>query len=384
VDQAITFIVPTYNRSAYLTQCLDSIRHQMGPHDDVLVVDDGSSDGTPELLQAYAARHRSAVRVERLANGGKSRALNHALRCGTAPLVWIVDDDDVLLPLARRALTRLLVEHPQASFAYGRHDRFVDAPSQLPLQTPRIGTGYWAEVDSDHFLIATLEDMFAHQPGMLVRRALYDKAGPFDESLPRSIDYEMLIRLAEHGRGAATDEVVFLQRQHDGQRGPAASRLAESQRNATWAKQDRNIFAAIWNKLPLALYLPHRRIDTALDRRQALIQRGTIMARKDLWIQAIEDFHAAIASSDEPLSESERAIARRAFSSKYAEGEPLSPGEMQRGLAALAKAPPPGAELARTLARGFYWQLRSSSASLDHFRTAFDLTLAAHGHLGSS
>lgn len=378
-DQAITFLVPTYNRSGMLADCLDSIVRESGLNDEILVVDDGSTDQTAQILERYRANHYRPLRIEWLENGGKSRALNHGLRITKAPLVWIVDDDDVLLAGARQSLISLLEAGPGADFAYGRHERFADSPDCLPHQCPRLGTGYWTSTGQKDFLIATLEDMFAHQPGMLVRRSLYERVGPFDEELPRSIDYEMLVRLAEHGRAAGTDEVVFLQRQHDGVRGPAAAPVDGCQRDANWAARDREIFLTLRARLPLESYLPTRKIDSATHRRQALIQRGTIMARKGLWPQAMADYHTAVALHAKPLTETEQAIARRAFGSKYADGHLDEAALVTRGLAALAQTPGPGAELAKALVRGFYWHLKRREGRLGRVRTAADLTRAAWG-----
>lgn len=376
---AIAFIVPTYNRAPFLGDCLDSIRLQSGPRDEIVVVDDGSSDDTPAVLSAYCARHRAAIRVVRLANGGKSRALNHALRMTSAPLVWIIDDDDVLLPRARWTLTNLISAEPRRDFSYGRHDRITCDAGNPPLQAPRLGTGYWSSVDADDLLIATMEDMFAHQPGMLVRRSLYDRVGPFDESLPRSIDYEMAIRLAWHGAAVGTDELVFLQRQHEGPRGPAAHRIEGSKRNASWIARDGDIFVALRDRLPLELYLPTRQIADGGDMRRALIQRGTIMARKGLWAQAVEDFRDALTHSANQLTKVERAIARRAFGSKYGADQFFGSSEVPEALASLAKASSAGGKLARAIVRGFYWHLRAPGRSLAKIRTAAQLTRAAWG-----
>lgn len=379
MNQAIAFIVPTYNRAGMLPGCLDSIRSQMGPSDEILVVDDGSSDNTLAVLAHYAARHRCSMHIDRLPNGGKSKALNHALRVSDASLVWIVDDDDVLLPDARRILTELMADNPDCGFAYGRHERFFGDADLPACEAPRFGTGYWTNVGPEDFLIANLEDMFAHQPGMLVRRSLYDRVGPFDETLPRSVDYEMLIRLAEHGRAAGTEEVVFLQRQHSGPRGPAASRIDAKLRDANWAEHDTEIFAQLRTRLPLRYYLPSRRIKNGYDMRRALVQRGTIMARKGLWTHAIEDFHAALGHQGGALNAGEKAVVRRAFGSKYAGGSLQDAPEIFRGLASLARASPVGAELARTLVRGFYWHLREPGARLGRIPVAARLTLAAWG-----
>ena len=98
---------------------------------------------------------------------------------------------------ALETMLGLLENNPEADFAYGRHDRFEVLPGgDVKWQD----TGYWRESSSEDFLFDTLLDMFAHQPAMLVRKSLYIKAGAFDETLIRSQDYDMLLRLARYGR----------------------------------------------------------------------------------------------------------------------------------------------------------------------------------------
>lgn len=377
MDQPIAFIVPTYNRADMIRDCLDSICRQVHPGDEIVVIDDGSNDATPATLARFRAEADHPVRIERQPNAGKSSALNLALTLTTAPWVWIVDDDDVLLPEARQILARRLADHPDCDFAYGRHDRFAHSEGLAPELAPRLGTGYWVNVDAQGFLVATLEDMFVHQPGMLVRRSLYERVGPFDESLPRSIDYEMLIRLARHGRAAGGDEVVFLQRQHDGPRGPATSQSDGALREAIWTARDREIFERMRETFPAELYLPSRQIENPRDARQALIQRGVILARKGLWKQAFEDFSMAADLTDALLSTAERTIARRAFGSKYANGQLAEMPEIRRELARISSRSQVGRDLAQALVRGYYWHVRQGATFAGTSLTALGLTLAA-------
>lgn len=287
IPPGISIIVPTYNRAGYLTTCLDSILCQMGPEDELLVVNDGSTDQTEAVLGRYSDRLRAIT----VANGGKAAAMNLGLEETDRPFVWIVDDDDIVASGARERLMGLFRDDPDAGFAYGRHLRFRAGTDE---SEPEIfDTGHWVECEADRFLTATLEDMFVHQPGMIVRRSLYERVGLFDRQLNRSVDYEMLIRLAASGRAAATENVVFYQRQHAGARGSAAERIAPEQREKSWLAYDEKIFREVHQKLPLAAYVPSRQLGSQMDHRRALVQRGTIMMRKNLWDLAMADFHRA-------------------------------------------------------------------------------------------
>lgn len=345
-------IIPTFNRVAMLKQCLDAVSRQTLAPLEVIVVNDGSSDGTREAVLSASP----PVRLIEQQNKGKSAALNAALEIARGDTVWIIDDDDIVLPDTLETLAGLLERFPEAGFAYGRHDRFAE---QADGSCKRLGTGYWRDCTPDTFLQATLEDFFVHQPGMLVRRREFDRAGPFDLTLSRSQDYDMMLRLARQARPAITDKVVFLQRQHSGRRGPAGERFESSEAGAKWIEFDQLIFRHIRETWPLGLFLPQRRIETEGDRRNTLIGRGVVMARRKLWHEAIGDFEAAAAIAATPLAPDDKATLRRTFLGKYGCDEVIGQPEVRGGVRAFAARPGNGT-LARSMARGLAWRIREA------------------------
>lgn len=77
-ERVVSIIVPVYNVEAYLPECIDSLLGQTYPHLEVLLIDDGSTDGSGKICDDYAQRD-SRVRVVHKANGGLSSARNAAL-----------------------------------------------------------------------------------------------------------------------------------------------------------------------------------------------------------------------------------------------------------------------------------------------------------------
>ncbi|WP_210236122.1 hypothetical protein, partial [Mesorhizobium sp. M8A.F.Ca.ET.198.01.1.1] len=77
----------------------------------------------------------------------------------------------------------------------------------------------FGHVSQDNFFPSHLEYCHVHQPGLLVRRACYDQVGGFNETLVRSQDYEMMLRLARRFKGVRVDGLMFFQRQHNMVRG---------------------------------------------------------------------------------------------------------------------------------------------------------------------
>ncbi|MEL7453096.1 MAG: glycosyltransferase [Pseudomonadota bacterium] len=235
----VTAIIPTFNRAALLAETVAAVRSQSRAPDEIVIVDDGSTDGTLALLDEIG----DGLQIISKPNTGKADSLNMALSRASGTHIWIVDDDDLPRTDGLANLVALLEEQTGSEIAYGRHERFIIDRSTGARHT--METGYWDDRSADWFLIATLEDFFVHQPAMLVAKGLYDRAGPFNVEMVASEDYEMLIRLAQLGRVAATDAVIFDQRVHDGVRGQIGHQFAASERNAKWIEYDQRILASV-------------------------------------------------------------------------------------------------------------------------------------------
>ena len=348
----VTVLIPTYNRADWLIESLNSILAQTRRPDEILVINDGSTDDTLARLDAY----REDVQVLNQDNSGKSSALNKAIAQAKGDLIWVFDDDDIAVPDALETLLGLLANDPEAGFAYGRHDRFETRPNGKVVWQD---TGYWHDCPPEDFLFESLLDMFAHQPGMLVRKSLYQRVGAFDESLVRSQDYDMLLRLARHGRPAPTERVLFHQRQHDLPRGTAEKRINCQDRVQAWQKFDRKIIRKIYETLPLGQYLP---VGSALTEpgmmRRALIRRGIVMARKSLWDAAHEDFIRAAGMTRSPLTRAEISDLRKTFMLKYECNEDLLDPGVRKLMLELKHTSPVGARMARAAARAMVWRVR--------------------------
>lgn len=285
---SVTAIVPTFNRAHFLAKAIRSLLEQTLPPTQVIVVDDGSSDSTGDVIRAFGER----VQGIRKDNGGKSSALNCALRLAEGEFIWIFDDDDIAMPDALEKLISALVSRPECGFSYGRYDHLIETEGKKPqIVRPKLG------LDSSLDLrLAILERCFIFQPGLLVRRSCYDALGPFDESLVRSQDYDMLLRLSRAYAGTEVESVVFHQRQHAGVRGSAARPLAGKKVAHAWMHFDQVIFTRIYESYPLAEYLPGTpRTNRALScahELTALLERCCVMARKGMWEHAANDVKA--------------------------------------------------------------------------------------------
>lgn len=122
----VTVIVPIYNVEPYLPLCLDSIVAQTHTRLEVLLVDDGSTDGSAAIANDYAARD-SRMHVVHQPNAGLSAARNIGLRLATGQYITMVDSDDCIAPTFVQTLLETLVRH-QADIAVAAWTRFEETP----------------------------------------------------------------------------------------------------------------------------------------------------------------------------------------------------------------------------------------------------------------
>lgn len=370
---SISAIVPTFNRAHFLPEALSALSAQSLPLHEIIVWDDGSTDDTAAVVRALPG----PIRYFHSENGGKSRALNAALAKARGQAIWICDDDDVALPNAAEHLAGLLHAMPQAGLAGGSYRRFgTDPASGRRVES---GPGYWPDLSQGSPLRHLLEDIFLFQNATLVRRECYDATGPFREDLARSIDYDMIIRLAARFPVALSEEPLFLQRKHDGPRGPAAARHAAARSDAVWKQADRTVFAPFRDSLPLGLYQAMFEGTPEIARRAALLQRATVYARRTDWAHALEDFESAIATAPGPLSELEYAICRRAMGGKHGCHGAYAP-QIRRPLAALAGRNAAGADMAHAMVRGVRWRLKAALRAAQFAQAARILRFGAALH----
>ena len=116
----ISIIVPVYNVSEYLPRCVESLLGQSGGDFEVILVDDGSTDGSGAICDSYAARD-ARVRCIHKENGGLSSARNAGLDAAVGERVLFVDGDDYLTPFALERLTALAGAYPTADFIQFRY-----------------------------------------------------------------------------------------------------------------------------------------------------------------------------------------------------------------------------------------------------------------------
>jgi glycosyltransferase involved in cell wall biosynthesis len=203
----VSVIIPTYNRAHLIGATLRSVCAQTFPQYEILVVDDGSTDGTEELLAGL----RERVVYRRVAHGGASAARNSGLEMACGEFVAFLDSDDLWDPRFLEATLQALVAAPRAGFVYCDYALFDDGGStqvRCLKEHEKLRGCLFADLLRTDFLCTG---------GLLVRRDCFGQIGIFDPALPVAQDWDLWLRLALRYEAGYVDEPLLQVRSHTGQ-----------------------------------------------------------------------------------------------------------------------------------------------------------------------
>ena len=157
----LSFVVPVYNAAQYLPECLDSLLAQDISDYEIICVNDGSRDASPEILGQYAAEHGN-IRVINKENGGVVSARNAGLSAAQGDFIWFVDADDFLLPnilgflkdkAAETACDRLIVGGYQFTDRLTDEEVALSRQRKLPINSQWYDSVVWRSLLRREFLL---------------------------------------------------------------------------------------------------------------------------------------------------------------------------------------------------------------------------------------
>ncbi len=205
----VSVIVPAFNRVGYIRETVKSVLSQDYPLVELIVVDDGSTDGTYEILLEYAERGELQLLTHPgRVNRGQSTALNLGLERASGEFISILDSDDLFLPGKLRAQVDYLQAHPEVGLVYGMGEAVDESGRWLyDIHAP-------SHVEPNDPNAVLLDCYFLLPQNALVRHSIFDQVGGFEEVFRAAQDHDMLIRIAEMTRFAFIPVKVFQYRRH--------------------------------------------------------------------------------------------------------------------------------------------------------------------------
>jgi glycosyltransferase involved in cell wall biosynthesis len=182
----VSLVTPSFNQGQFLEDTILSVLNQGYPDLEYMVIDGGSTDGSPEVIRRYADR---LAYWESTPDRGQSHAINKGWGRATGKYLWWLNSDDLLMPGSLVAAVRFLETHPDVDLVYGDVVR-VDAAGRW--------VDYYPYRDFD-FAGFVLRRHDLAQPGSLMRRDVLQRIGILDEGLHFLMDLDYWRRLAIAG-----------------------------------------------------------------------------------------------------------------------------------------------------------------------------------------
>jgi glycosyltransferase involved in cell wall biosynthesis len=202
---AISVVIPTYNYAGYLRESIDSALNQTCEPIEVIVVDDGSVDETPEVLASYGNR----IRTFRQENRGVAAARNFGASQARGDYLAFLDADDVWLPRK--------LELQMARFERDPDVGLVHCAVEMVDDTGRIIDPFARGLEGN--VAAELLRFRQVIPGpgcaVVIPKRVFDEVGGFDERLAPAEDWDLCYRIAVRHRIGYVDEVLLRYRLHD-------------------------------------------------------------------------------------------------------------------------------------------------------------------------
>lgn len=193
----ISTVIPAYNAEKYLAQAIESVLAQSLPADEIIVANDGSTDGTADVARSFAA-----VRYVCQKNQGPPAARNLGLAHSTGQLIAFLDADDLWPTHKLAEQSAYLQAHPEMGCVVGRWQNFlqqgIDRPSWMPERF----------LGSDAVILGL--------QASLIHRRVFDAVGPFNTDFRISDDLEWFVRVREAGIPIGFQDAIMVHRRiHD-------------------------------------------------------------------------------------------------------------------------------------------------------------------------
>lgn len=205
----VSIIVPTYNRGNFIQEMIESVISQTYDNWELIIVDDGSTDNTAEIITPYISKK---IHYYSLEHTGRSFARNFGISKSTGEFIAYLDSDDVFLPTKIEKQVKWLIEHSDDAMVYTSALQINDFGEYFPAL-------YLAECSGDIYKkVAMFLPVTITLPSVLIRKEVQDKIGDFDEELDRFEDTDMWRRVSRDYKIHALMEPLLKVRTHQDNR----------------------------------------------------------------------------------------------------------------------------------------------------------------------
>lgn len=190
----VSVIIPAYNHEKYVERAMRSVLEQTYPNIELIVVDDGSPDGTLSVINRVREQCDPAIKVIAKSNGGVSSALNAGINASQGEYLAFLASDDWFLPeKTARQIALFAASGPEMGMTHtGGLVQYEDGHPPVSLE------GRYKPAEGHCFKDLVARQVTAIAPSVIVRRSVFDQVGGFDENLVGE-DLDFYAAIASHG-----------------------------------------------------------------------------------------------------------------------------------------------------------------------------------------
>ncbi len=199
---SISVIIPTYNNEKFIAETIESVLSQTYKDYEIIVIDDGSTDNTCEILLPYMDK----IRYHYKKNGGIASATNAGIKLSKAKYVAFLDHDDLWVPDKLKTQIECFNKNPKIGLAYSKYSTFKNGKTLR--KKPRKGYTGWifSELISKSFILTST---------VMVKTECLDVVGNFDEFFTLAVADELFLRIAMNYQCFFIDKELTKYRIHD-------------------------------------------------------------------------------------------------------------------------------------------------------------------------
>lgn len=192
----VSVIIPVYNGARFIAKAIDSVLAQQYPVHELIVINDGSKDDTPRILEGYGSR----IKAVHIPNGGVSNARNTGMRMATGDVIAFLDADDVWRADKLKVQMAALQAHPEVGFTCCNFLTLDRATGQVVpafdrLKAP-LGLNFEAPLQRSALAVLIEANIVGTCSNVVIRRSVLDQTGFFNTGYRQAEDYDLWLRCA--------------------------------------------------------------------------------------------------------------------------------------------------------------------------------------------
>ena len=214
VTPLVSVIIPTYNAEKFIVQAIESVFAQTYRQYEILVIDDGSTDNTQEVLRVFEDRLHCYYQNNR----GPSSARNKGIQFASGEYICFLDADDLWTSEKLQSQVEFMESHPELGLVFSDHEDFNQeecmSSTWLDVKKKALGLELETQIPLEEAFSKLVYENYISTPTVMVRKQCLEKVGGFDENLWSVEDRDLWLRIAAHFPIACLPRIFCQRRIH--------------------------------------------------------------------------------------------------------------------------------------------------------------------------